>query len=102
MSKLKAAWLSRHAPTPAQRACLSQYTIVQVNPPGRFWSPVDALMSSQRLCGGKPDLYVVVMPLAMLRNFVPLAGNVPVIQARMHKLDGISGYNCRSCAYSVA
>ena len=80
-------WFSRHAPTPAQRRSLSAYEIVQVNPPGRAYSAVDAwtLITNR---ARTPDLIVAVLPLGMLRQLVERANvyAVPVIQASMKAL----------------
>lgn len=72
MPKMRCAWLSRHAPSPAQRRSLSAYDIHQISPVGRFWSAGDAVALAHNRCGGQPDLYVVVMPLTMLKSFLTL------------------------------
>lgn len=76
-------WFSRHTPKEAQRRSLSEYEIVQVNPPGRAYSAVDAwVLITNRV--KKPDLIVAVLPLGMLRQLVERANQhgVPVVQAR--------------------
>lgn len=77
------AWFSRHAPTPAQHASLSDYDIIMINPPGRAYSAIDAwVLITNRI--SKPDLIVAVLPLGMLQTLVNIANThgVPVIQAR--------------------
>lgn len=77
-------WLSRHVPTPAQRRSLAGYVIHQINPPGRFFSAVDALVmveNAARAAGGM-DVIVVVMPYGMQKHFLELVnGRAPVLRA---------------------
>jgi hypothetical protein len=82
MSKLKnCALISRHPLSAEQRASLKEYKIIQINPRGRLWSSADAIALSQTACGGWPDLYVVVMPLMMLKSFVEqVNGLVPILR----------------------
>lgn len=79
-----AVLLSRHPLTPAQRKNLPGYVVHQVHPPSRYWSADDALAMAQSANGGLyPDLFIVVMPVGMLRRFLWLiGGRVPVIRAR--------------------
>lgn len=80
----RCAWISRHSPTFEQRVSLEAFQIVQVNPPGRLWSAADAVALSQSACQGWPDLYVVVMPMLLLQNFVErVQGHVPIVRAVM-------------------
>lgn len=78
----QAVLLSRHPLTPAMRTALPGYNVEQVHPPSRFWSAADALALAQQACGGVlPALFIVVMPLEMLRDFVRLVdGRVPIIR----------------------
>lgn len=78
------AWVSRHPATHEQRASLKAYHIIPINPPGRLWSAADAIALSQTACGGWPHLFVVVMPMLMLQDFIwRVKGHVPVIRAVM-------------------
>lgn len=80
----RCAWISRHTPTREHRVSLNDFQIVQINPPGRLWSAADAVVLSQSACQGWPDLYVVVMPVPMLKRFMWLVnGRVPVIRSVM-------------------
>lgn len=78
-TKLKCTWLSRHAPTPEQRASLRAYEIVQVD--RHFRSGQEAWEAANE--GGAPDLIVVVLPVAMQAELLRLAGDTPVIRAAM-------------------
>lgn len=79
--KKNCALISRHPLSAEQRASLKGYRILQINPPGRLWSAADAIALSQNACGGWPDLYVVVMPLMMLKSFVEqVNGTVPILR----------------------
>ncbi len=80
-SKKMCAWISRHAPTRAQRTALegAGYRIFMVNPPERIMSARWAWAQSQTACGGIPALCVVVMPLGMLREFVRDYGEQTVV-----------------------
>lgn len=82
MKRKQCAWISRHDPSNAQRSSLRDYTIHKIDPAGRLWSAGDAVSLSQGACGGWPDLYVVVMPMTMLRRFAGIVnGQVPIIRA---------------------
>jgi len=76
------AWISRHPPLKAQRESLAAYRIHQINPPGRLWSAADAVVLAQNVCGGWPDLFVVVLPVIMLKQLVELVdGRAPVLRS---------------------
>lgn len=79
----KCAWISRHQPLTAQRKSLADYQIIQINPPGpRLLSAADAIALSQTACGGWPDLFVVVMPVLMLKQFCErVNGHVPIVRS---------------------
>lgn len=80
--KLRCAWVSRHMPTKPQLRSLCAYDVRIINPPGRLWSAADALVLSQNACGGWPDLFVVVMPLSMLKTLLEkIDGRAPVVRA---------------------
>src|SRR5215213_2437179 len=64
-----AAFVSRHAPTPEQRADLAQYQIIQVNPPGRI-EPRRSWLDICIACNGRPDLIVPILPHDWLTPFV--------------------------------
>lgn len=82
----RCAWISRHPPLPGQRADLKDYRIIQINPPGRLWSAADAIVLSQNACGGWPDLFVVVMPLLMLKAFIEkVDGRAPIVRAVINR-----------------
>ena len=78
-TKLRCVWLSRHAPTPAQRESLSGYYIIQIDQSFR-----DAKEAWREACrAGKPDLIMAVLPTHMMAQFIRLARPIPVIRARM-------------------
>lgn len=78
--KLNCAWLSRHAPTNAQREALKDYTIHVIHPPDRYHSARDAWVLACNRCG-IPDLIFCIMPLTMLNEFLKLTHGIPVIRA---------------------
>lgn len=76
------AWISRHPPTAEQRKSLADYRIILINPPGRLWSAADAIALSETGCGKWPDLFVVVMPVMMLKRFCELVnGRTPILRS---------------------
>jgi len=79
------AWLSRHAPTPAQRNSLANYRIIQL--PNRWDSAETAWRTAKERCGGQPALAVVVMPEDMLCEFISLAKGTEIIRPKMGVLD---------------
>lgn len=84
-TKKQCAWLSRHPPSPAQRRSLAAYKIVQL--PERWKSADQAWCAVRERCHGEPALAVVVMPEAMLCEFILTAGKTRIIRPRMALLD---------------
>ncbi len=81
MTTKTCALISRHQLSAEQRSSLREYRIIQINPPGRLWSAADAIALTQTACKGWPDLFVVVMPLKMLKTFVEqVNGQVPILR----------------------
>lgn len=79
------AWISRHPPLAEQSKNLKDYRIIMINPPGRLWSAADAIALATNACKGWPDIFVVVMPLLMLKQFVEqVDGRAPVLRSIVH------------------
>lgn len=79
------AWLSRHAPSAAQYRSLTAYRIVQF--PRRWKSAQDAWCQVLERCQCEPALAVVVMPEAMLCQFILMADRTQVIRPKMAYMD---------------
>jgi hypothetical protein len=75
------AWMSRHAPSQAQRKSLTEYSIVQF--PDRWKSAQEAWTTVKQQCGDSLGIVVAVMPEQMLCAFIEMAHPTPVIRPKM-------------------
>jgi hypothetical protein len=80
------AWLSRHAPTKAQRKALEAagYRICQAHPADRFHGGADMFAHAQMVCGGLPAVIIAIAPKneRWLGSLIQRAGDcgIPVVQ----------------------